>query len=84
MSNGGGTVKGFEFAESGTISIVNVPASGGNLKTASFTPADCTGVENMSGWTLLVDGEANSKYSVKVASDGTVRLSSPAMRLIIR
>jgi autotransporter-associated beta strand protein len=84
MTSGGGTVEGFAFAESGTFSVVNVPSDAGMLKTASFTPVNCTGVENLSDWMLLVDGESTSKYSVKVASDGTVRLTSPAMRVIIR
>ena len=84
MTSGGGTVNGFDFAESGTFSLVNIPDGGGNSKTASFTPVNCTGVENLSKWTLYVDGVASSKNSVSVSADGTVRLTRPAMRVIIR
>lgn len=84
MSAGGGTLKGFDFAENGTIHLVNVPEGTGNLKTASFTPVNCTGTDNISNWTLLVDGVATTKDTVTVSADGTVRLTTPALRVIIR
>lgn len=84
MTAGGGTVTGFDFTESGTISLVNIPDTAGNSKVASFNPVNCTGVDNLTDWTLLVNGNATSKHTVNVSADGTVRLTTPAMRVIIR
>jgi hypothetical protein len=84
MTSGGGTLNGFDFAESGTISLVNIPDAAGNCKVASFNPVNCTGVENLSKWTLHVNGNATSKHTVNVSADGAVRLTTPAMRVIVR
>jgi hypothetical protein len=84
MTAGGGTITGFDFTESGTISLVNIPNTAGNSKVASFNPVNCTGVDNLTDWTLLVNGNATSKHTVNVSADGTVRLTTPAMRIIIR
>ena len=84
MTSGGGTLNGFDFAESGTISLVNIPDAAGNCKVASFNPVNCTGVENLSKWTLYVNGNATSRHTANVSADGTVRLTTPAMRVIIR
>ena len=84
MTSGGGTLNGFDFPESGTLSIVNLPDGIGTVKTASFNPVNCTGVENLSKWTLHVNGNATSRHTVNVSADGTVRLTTPAMRVIIR
>ena len=83
MLSGGGTVEGFAFAEEGTLSLDNV-VSGGTLLEKTFTPVNCTGVTNLSNWTLLVNGAATSKYSASVSADGKVRLTAVALRVIIR
>ena len=83
MASGGGTVDGFAFAEEGTLYIDNV-VSGGTLLEKSFTPVNCTGVTNLSNWTLLVNDAATSKYSASVSADGKVRLTAVALRVIIR
>ena len=62
-SAGAGTIDGFTFAENGTIDVTNPPDS------SSFLPGtyvNCSGLENVSGWTLKVDGKANAKYKVSV------------------
>ena len=84
MTSGGGTLNGFDFPESGTISLVNIPDAAGNCKVASFNPVNCIGVENLSKWTLYVNGNATSRHTANVSADGTVRLTTPAMRVIIR
>ena len=71
------------FAEAGTLHLDNV-VSGGTLLEKTFTPVNCTGVANLSNWTLLVNGAATSKYTASVSEDGKVRLASVAMRVIIR
>ena len=83
MTSGGGTVEGFAFAAEGTLSLDNV-VSGGTLLEKTFTPVNCTGVANLSNWTLLVNGAATSKYTASVSEDGKVRLASVGMRVIIR
>ena len=83
MANGGGTVDGFAFAEEGTLHLDNV-VSGGTILEKKFTPVNCTGVANLSNWTLLVNGAATSKYSASVSEDGKVRLTAVGMRLIVR
>jgi hypothetical protein len=84
MTSGGGTVNGFDFTETGTLSIVNLPEDAGNGSVASFIPVNCTGVENISNWAVMVNGEESSKHSVKVSSNGEIRVTKPAMRVIIR
>ncbi len=83
MTSGGGTVEGFAFAEEGTLSLDNV-VSGETLLENTFTPVNCTGVTNLSNWTLMVNGGATSKYTASVSADGKVRLASVGMRVIIR
>ena len=83
MTSGGGTVEGFDFAEEGTLSLDNV-VSGETLLEKTFTPVNCTGVTNLSNWTLMVNGGATSKYTASVSADGKVRLASVGMRVIIR
>jgi hypothetical protein len=83
MANGGGTVEGFAFAEEGTLHLDNV-VSGGTILEKTFTPVNCTGVANLSNWTLLVNGNETSKHSVSVTENGKVRLFGLGLRVIVR
>ena len=82
MTAGGGTVDGFAFAENGALKMVNVPA--GKSAEVSFTPLNCTGVENLSNWTLYVDGTETTKCHAYVKADGTVRIVPVGFRFTIR
>ena len=85
MANGGGTVEGFAFAETGTLYLTGVDTdSGVNQWEKSFNPVNCTGVANLSNWTLLVNGSETSKHSVSVTADGKVRLFGLGLRVIVR
>ncbi|MBR3924903.1 MAG: autotransporter-associated beta strand repeat-containing protein, partial [Kiritimatiellae bacterium] len=85
MTSGGGTVEGFAFAETGTLYLTGVDTdSGVNQWEKSFNPVDCTGVTNLSNWTLLVNGSETSKHSVSVTADGKVRLFGLGLRVIVR
>ena len=85
MTSGGGTVEGFAFAETGTLYLTGVDTdSGVNQWEKSFNPVNCTGVTNLSNWTLLVNGSETSKHSVSVTADGKVRLFGLGLRVIIR
>ncbi|MBR6587476.1 MAG: hypothetical protein IKK82_08650 [Kiritimatiellae bacterium] len=85
MTTGGGTLNGFDFAQSGTISLVNVPEDMEYGMNASFNPVNCIGMDNLSDWTLLVNGEETVRHKVRVSADGNVRVTKiAAMRVIIR
>lgn len=85
MASGGGTVEGFAFAETGTLHLTDVDtADGASQWEKSFNPVNCTGVTNLSGWKLLVNGNETSKHSVSVTADGKVRLFGLGLRMIIR
>ena len=58
-----GTIDGFTFTENGTIDVTNPPDS------SSFLPGtyvNCSGLENIAGWTLKVNGAPNAKCKVSV------------------
>ena len=85
MASGGGTVEGFAFAETGILYLTGVDTgSGVSQWENSFNPVNCTGVTNLSGWTLYVNGSETSKHSVSVTADGKVRLFGLGLRVIIR
>jgi hypothetical protein len=85
MASGGGTVEGFAFAETGTLYLIGVDTdSGVNQWEKSFNPENCTGVTNLSGWTLYVNGSETSKHSVSVTEGGKVRLFGLGLRVIVR
>jgi hypothetical protein len=83
MATGGGTVDGFAFSEdsNSTLTVVGMTAEGA---TASFTPVNCTGVENLSNWTLYMDGTETTKCYAYVKADGTVRIVPVGFRFTIR
>lgn len=85
MANGGGTVEGFAFEETGTLYLTGVDTdSGVSQWEKSFRPVNCTGVAYLSNWTLLVNGSETSKHSVSVTADGKVRLFGLGLRVIVR
>ena len=85
MASGGGTVEGFAFADTGALYLTGVDTdSGVNQWEKSFNPENCTGVTNLSGWTLYVNGSETSKHSVSVTAEGKVRLFGLGLRVIIR
>ena len=66
---GNGTVRGFAFAETGTLYVTGFETSSANLKIP-MQFEDCTGLDNVSNWNLVVNGVARPNYRVKVSSDG--------------
>lgn len=70
-SAGVGTLSGIDFAASGIINLVNVPAG-----VTDFTvPADFGGVSaeslsNLNAYSMTVDGKRSSRWRVAVAADG--------------
>ena len=89
MRDGGGTVDGFTFAENGTIRLYNISTDGVDGKVVkSFTPVNCTGVENMSNWDVAVLKNGSflptTKFAAAVAADGTVTVTMRGFRLVVR
>ena len=68
---GNGTVRGFAFAEAGTLRIEGLGALAGKCEIP-MALEDCTGLENVSKWRLVVNGEAGDRYRAKARADGIV------------
>ena len=66
---GNGTVRGFTFAETGTLYVTGLGAVGGNLEIP-MPLENCTGLGNVSKWNLIVNGESNGHYHAKAKSGG--------------
>lgn len=78
VSAGGGVLDGFAFAETGTLEIVT---GGADYDELPITFRNATGLENVEGWSLRVDGRASGgKISV---SGGKVHVGVPGMILIV-
>ena len=69
-ATGGGTIDGFSFAASGTLDITDWAHSYNEIPLA-FTNA--TGLANLSGWNLTLDGETSSRRFVVTASGVTIK-----------
>ena len=81
-ADGVGTVEGFAFAENGTLTVKNMPRSGGMLPGAYV---NCTGFENIGNWTLYDADKGRAARGYKLAvSNGTIRIIAPGAMLIVR
>lgn len=75
-----GTIDGFTFAENGTIDVTNPP------ENSSFLPgaySNCSGLENIGGWALNVNGAPNAKCKVSVRN-GKLYFARPGFVLTYR
>ena len=68
---GNGTVRGFSFAEAGTLRIEGLGALAGKCEIP-MALEDCTGLENVSKGSLVVNGEAGERYHARARADGIV------------
>ena len=71
-SAGAGTLDGFTFAENGTIDVVfgdGVPRP----VVLSGTYTNCTGIENVAGWNVKLNGSRSYGYRAKVVN-GTITI----------
>ena len=66
---GNGTVKGFTFAAAGVLDVKGLAAVPGRLDIP-FTFDDCAGIENISKWTLTVDGAPALKCRARASETG--------------
>lgn len=82
-SLGCGTLKGFAFAESGTLKVSgNVRQLCGAGAFYAFT-GDCKGLENLEDWTIVENGKVKANYRLSKTADGVV-VVPPGMAIIVR
>ena len=67
---GGGMIDGFAFAEDGTLDVTGLAPGGGSSVTIPVAFANATGLGNMSGWTLTLDGVPTRRKSFTVSPSG--------------
>ena len=79
---GNGTVKGFAFASAGTLRVTGLGATAGRCEIPMAFEG-CTGLENVSKWTLLFNGAPPKNYCAKATAEGIVLMSNGTL-LIMR
>lgn len=79
--SGAGTIRNCSFAASGVIDVVSHQKGfSGDL---GLVFESCEGLENLNGWTLLLNGQAKSGWTVSF-SDGKLRLYKPGIIVIVK
>jgi autotransporter-associated beta strand protein len=68
MNEGVGTISGVSFAAHGTISVTNVVGEMEETTIACDSLGGCSGLGNISGWTVLVDGKRKGVSARATAS----------------
>ena len=82
-SDGVGTLDGFTFAASGTITLAATPA--GNIATFRHAFLNATGVENLANWTLERADGVSSRIRMSVdAMTGAIRFTRPGVAISIK
>lgn len=79
---GNGTVRGFAFAQTGTLQVTGYDMSSGAPKIPMLFE-NCTGLGNLSNWSLVLNGAVCGTHRVKVAEDGIV-IVPPGFVITIR
>ena len=79
-ADGAGTVEGFAFAENGTLTVKNMPRSGGVLPGAYV---NCAGFENIGNWTLYDADKGHAARGYKLAVSNGQRLLEIRCRLVV-
>lgn len=83
LSSGVGAVSGIAFAPAGTLKVT-IPPSAGRTYSVSCDLQGCTGLENLKDWTLLVNGEPATKWSLLSASEGELVFTKAGLVLIFK
>ena len=69
----GGTVQGFTFPAAGEL---RVAGAGSDMTVLPITFTDCTGLANLPGWTLYLDGRLVTSRRIRVTAGGQVYVTS--------
>lgn len=79
---GNGTMKGFSFATAGTLRVTGLGATAGRCEIPMALEG-CSGLDNVSKWTLLVNGAPAPNYCAKATANGIVLMTNGTL-LIVR
>ena len=61
------TVEGFDFAKGGVLTVSNVPA--GAMFELPVDFVNCTNLDRLVEWTIVIDGKPNRRYAVTVKDE---------------
>ncbi len=67
-ASGAGTIDGFAFASSGTVDAV-LDGAGSESVELPGTCVNCSGMENLAGWNLKVNGSPSGRYRIRANGD---------------
>ena len=76
----GGSIDGFAFGSEGSLHVLNL---GHGVTELPLTIANASGLENVSNWTLDVNGKAKPNWSVQ-AKDGKITLVKSGLVILFR
>lgn len=79
---GCGTLKGFAFAETGTLAVRGCDTLSGGAKFA-YDLSSCTGLENLANWTVVLNGKEKPAYKVSATPSG-VTVTPPGVLILVR
>jgi len=79
-ARGVGTISGVAFAPGGTLSITNVEALPATVPCDSLS--GCTGIDNLSRWTLVVNGVESTKCSISATADA-IRIAKAGIVIFV-
>jgi hypothetical protein len=83
-STGAGTLANIILPENGTLNLVNVPEYSGSLEMP-ISGENVTGLANISGWNLSIDGVAQSSSKRKCRyENGKIVLYNPGTVVVFR
>lgn len=71
VADGCGTVKGFSFADSGTISATGATGNAEQIKL-NYSFVDCENVAAIEKWSIYVNGRETRRYNVRASEEGVV------------
>ena len=77
----GGTISNFDFSDADTLEVKNLPAGASVLLPLTFE--NCTGLDDVGDWTVVVDGVLSEKKWVQLTPKGLV-VNGGGTLLIIR
>ena len=77
----GGTISNFDFADADTLVVKNLPAGASALLPLTFE--NCTGLDDVGDWSVVVDGVPSAKKWVQLTPKGLV-VNGGGTLLIVR
>ena len=73
-AKGAGTIAKTAFAETGTLVVNGLGTQPRGVNNLTYTFSDCSGLDNLLGWTLVLDGQSyapsSNKYKLTVTETG--------------